>query len=346
MLTSFLLLQSCKSPTSPNADNLPDTTSQNFTWQKYYFGVGGYTLLNDVAIISDTCIWAVGSIYLNDSTGNPEQEQHNAIHWDGKNWNIERIEFYTICGQLHKTSYPGVTINKLNDTTVWISGAGNQIASINGVNQTSIDCLPFDMGINKTWVENSNSIYAVGYGGTIAHYSDGTWQKIESGTDMNIPDIWGVTNPKTGKSEILAVASYQDTSVDRKILQITGNTATTISSNGINWDLHSIWFKSQSQYYVAGTYFYNKNLLSDNSWSNQYSNVTEYYINCIRGNDVNDIVAVGAFGEVLHYNGKRWKSFKTETGLNGTYHSVAIKGNLIVAVGFEGQQAVILVGKR
>jgi hypothetical protein len=82
------------------------------------------------------------------------------------------------------------------------------------------------------------------------------------------------------------------------------------------------------------------------SWSNQYSNVTEYYINCIRGNDVNDIVAVGAFGEVHHYNGKRWKSFKTETGLNGTYHSVAIKGNLIVAVGFEEQQAVILVGKR
>jgi len=81
-------------------------------------------------------------------------------------------------------------------------------------------------------------------------------------------------------------------------------------------------------------------------WSNQYSNFTEYYINFIRGNDVNDIVAVGALGEVLHYNGKRWKSFKNETGIGGTYYSVAIKSNLIVAVRQEGQQAVILVGKR
>ena len=70
----------CQSPTAPKGNNPPDTTSQNFTWQKYYFGVGGYTLLNDVAIVSDSSIWAVGNIYLNDSTGKPEQIAHNAVH--------------------------------------------------------------------------------------------------------------------------------------------------------------------------------------------------------------------------------------------------------------------------
>jgi hypothetical protein len=343
-LNSF---QGCKSPTAPITNNPPDTTSQNFTWQKFYFGVPTYNVINDVAIVNDTSIWVVGQIYNIDSTGQIEGEPHNAIHWDGSKWNIERIEFYTICGQAHKTSYPGVIISKLNETTIWISGAGNQIATINGTNQTSIECLPFDMVINKLWVENNNSVYAVGYAGLIAHYFNGSWQKIESRTEMNISDIWGAINPNTGNSEILAVASYQDTSVDRKILQINGNTATTISSNGINWDLHSLWFKSQSQYFVVGSGIYNKNLLSDISWSMKYWNVTNDYTNCIRGNDINDIVAVGAFGEVIHYNGKRWKSFRDETGLpNGEYLSVAIKGNLIVAVGEEGQQAVILVGKR
>jgi hypothetical protein len=344
ILSTFLTLQYCKSPTAPIISNLPDTTSQNFIWQKYYFGIGGYTLLNDVTIISDSSIWAVGNIYLNDSTGKPELAAHNAIHWDGDNWNILKIP-YPYQGQEYYS--PIQSVFSFNSNDVWF--CGNGVIQWDGVkfNPINLDYTVWGQyQMNKIWGTSSNDLYIVGNGGKIAHHNNDAWQMIGSGTDMNIPDIWGETNPKTGKSEILAVASYQDTSVDRKVLQITGNTATTISSNGINWDLHSIWFNSQSQYYVAGTYFYNKNLLSDNSWSNQYRNVTDYYINCIRGNDVNDIVAVGAFGEVLHYNGNRWKSFKAETGLNGTYHSVAIKGNLIVAVGFEGQQAVILVGKR
>jgi hypothetical protein len=352
LFASFIILlviafQSCKSPTAPVTNSSPDTTSQNFTWQKYYFGVNTFNHLDDVAIVNDTSIWAVGSVFLNDSTGNIEGEQHNAIHWDGNNWNIERIEFYTICGQAHKTSYKGRTISKLNDTTIWISAAGNQIASMNGNIQTSVDCLPFDMVINKIWVENNNSVYAVGINGSIAHYSNSKWLKIESGTDMSIMDIWGAKNPQTGSSEILAVASYYDTSVNRKILQINGNTATTISSNGINWDLHSIWFKPQSHYFVVGSGIYDKNLLTENTWSNQYFNITNYNANCIRGNDTNDIVVVGSFGEVLHYNGKRWRSFRDETGLpNGEYLSVVIKDNKIIAVGYDGLKAVILVGKR
>jgi hypothetical protein len=336
--------QGCKSPTAPISNNPPDTTSQNFTWQKYYFGVGGYTLLNDVSIISDTSIWAVGNIYLNDSTGNPELAAHNAIHWDGDKWNILKIP-YNYQGK--DFYHPLQAVFAFNSNDVWF--CGNGAIQWDGVKYNPINPDYTVWGqyqMNKIWGTSSNDLYIVGDGGKIAHLSNSTWQMIESGTDMSIMDIWGTKNTNTGKSEILAVASYYDTSVNRKILQINGNTATTISSNGINWDLHSLWFKSQSQYFVVGTGIYNKNLLSDISWSNQYWNSTEYYINCIRGNDVNDIVAVGAFGEVLHFNGKRWKSFKNETGLNGTYYSVAIKGNLIVAVGEEGQQAVILVGKR
>jgi hypothetical protein len=45
-----------------------DTTSHAFNWQILTFGDGLGNYFNDVAIINDTCVWAVGEIYKVDST--------------------------------------------------------------------------------------------------------------------------------------------------------------------------------------------------------------------------------------------------------------------------------------
>ena len=348
ILALLFLAQSCKSPTAPKGNNPPDTTSNNFTFQTFTFGASnaGSSYLQDVTIVSDTDIWCVGAVYLDSADGAPDPNAYNAVHWNGSKWELKRIQFYTICGQSKLTPYPAKAIYAADNNVIWIAMDGDQIVElVNGI-QTQIICLPWSFVINKIWGISSNDFYVIGNGGNIIHYQNGTWQKIESGTNMNIYDIWGASNPQTGKTEILAVASYPDTSAQRKIIQINGTSASEISSSGINWDLESVWFKPQSQYFVAGTGIYDKHLLSDSIWSSQYYNVTNYYINCIRGNDVNDIVAVGSFGEVIHYNGMRWKSYIDETGLtNGQYVSVAIKGNEIVAVGYNGK-AVILVGRR
>ncbi len=337
---------SCKSPTAPKQNNLPDTTSQNFKWQKYYFGVGGYTVLNDVAIVNDSDIWAVGSIYLNDSTGKPETAPHNAINWDGNNWIIKRIKT-NACGGV---VYPPVqAIFAFSSNDILFAHIDGSISYYDGKEFTN-DCsliTQLNGSANKIWGKSKNDFYVVSGNGFIAHYQNGSWQKIESGTGMNISDIWGAANTQTGKTEILAVASYPDTSAQRKIFQINGTIASEISSSGINWDLRSVWFKPQSHYFVAGTGIYDKHLLSDGIWSNQYFNITNYYINCIRGNDVNDVVAVGSFGEVIHWNGVRWKSFMEETQLNsGAYGAIAVKGNLVIAVGLDSGKAVILKGTR
>ncbi|HSP88928.1 MAG TPA: hypothetical protein VLN45_12405, partial [Ignavibacteriaceae bacterium] len=42
-------------------------TSDNYTWQKFTFGVGASSIFNDVAIIGENNIYVVGEIYLNDS---------------------------------------------------------------------------------------------------------------------------------------------------------------------------------------------------------------------------------------------------------------------------------------
>ena len=51
-----------------------DTTSNDFTWQTYTFGDpgAGSSILNDIAIVNDTLAYAVGEVYLNDSTGQPD----------------------------------------------------------------------------------------------------------------------------------------------------------------------------------------------------------------------------------------------------------------------------------
>ncbi|MCI0551130.1 MAG: glucosyl transferase, partial [Anaerolineae bacterium] len=56
---------------------------------------------------------------------------------------------------------------------------------------------------------------------------------------------------------------------------------------------------------------------------------------------------VGAFGDVLHYNSKSWRSYRETTALaQGAYFSVAVKGDRVFAVGENLDRAVVLRGKR
>jgi hypothetical protein len=41
-----------------------------------------------VAIIDENNIWAVGGIYMDDSTGQPDPEPYGLVHWDGNKWNL------------------------------------------------------------------------------------------------------------------------------------------------------------------------------------------------------------------------------------------------------------------
>jgi len=219
LLTSF----SCHSPTAPGQNNQPDTTSNNFTWQTFTFGASnaGSSHLQDVAIVSDSDIWCVGAVYLDSADGAPDPNAYNAIHWDGHNWQLKRIQFYTVCGQNRKTPYPAKTVYMINDTTIWIGMDGDQIAILNGEKQISIMCLPISFVMNKMWSDKDGSVYIVGDGGSILHYQNGSWQKIESGTTLDITDIWGSGNPP----QILAVANKLGTNFQTSIIEITGNSA-------------------------------------------------------------------------------------------------------------------------
>ncbi len=345
---------SCKSPTSPSGGTPPDTTSNNFTWTQYTFGgQGGSSYFKDVAIVNDSDIWAVGDIY----TGTSDTAFYNAVHWDGKQWTLVRIpqNLYNFDCSLAGSAY-GVllAVFAFKDGNLIFTSGGDFILW-NGASFTHLPCPngAANSGVSKLWGASESDFYAVGRSGFIIHYSDGAWTQLPSGTSLPIQDIWGATDPKTGKEEILAVAGEPTVSFDRAILSIEGMTVNKISDTPISYDLFSVWFVPEKHYYVAGDGIYEKDLLSDSLWTDSVQQITTYYTTCVRGNGVNDVFIAGAFGELLHWDGASWKSFKDQTSLsNGSYSGVAVHGHLVIAVGGNlaagdiDSKAVVTMGRR
>ena len=196
-----------------------DTTSHNFTWQTFTFGQHSSSVLYDVAIINENNIWAVGEIYLKDSLGNPDPNAYNAVHWDGSEWELKKI---TVDFRGSLITPPLTGVFTFSGTDIWFVGSlpihGDGISWQMYDLRTTVDP---NLLLMKTWGTNSNDIYFVGLDGNIAHYSgaSGGWQKIESGTDLNIYDIWGIDDLNSDKL-ILCVATNLYTNDERNLLRI------------------------------------------------------------------------------------------------------------------------------
>lgn len=329
-----------------------DTTSHNFTFEMITFGGEiGSSVLYDVAIINENNIWAVGDIWIKSDTSSTGYIRYNAVHWDGNEWKLHRIMFYTVCGQSNLTPYPARSVFAFNENDVWIAMDGDQIARMEGENQISIQCLPVSFSIFKLWGSSNNNLYAVGYGGNILHYNGTSWSWIASGTILNINDIWGDYSPKTNEWEVLAVASNRRSLNDRELLKLENQMVKKIQLEPRVWPLVSVWFTSQRAYYLAGQGIYYKHWFKDKKeWKDLAEGLTTFSTTSVRGNNINDIVAVGAFGDFLHFNGMSWKQYQEPYLNNGAYAKVTVKGNLVVAIGGNqvslASEAVILLGRR
>ena len=340
-----------------------EPTSHNFTWETWEFGTHSSSALYDVAIIDENNIWAVGEIYMNDSLGNPDPHAYNAAHWDGTQWELKKIMFPTVCGSVNRTSYPAKSIFAFQDGEIWIGSSGDKIAILENGIQTAEFCLPsaLDMGINKLWGTSSNDLYVVGNGGNIAHYSgpSGGWQKIESGTDLDLIDIYGddegniyaagldvslvkgvvVKSNQSGLWCVMIVGEIiDDTELFEKLFGRLG----------------TLWVDELGTLYAGADFFYyykNKEWDYVRSLPENYIGSDPYYIGylySIRGNRSNDILICGDRNTLRHFNGVNW--FEIGIPYNPYrsifWRSVGIKDNLAVAVGDEGIKAEIIILKR
>jgi len=320
-----------------------DTTSHNFTWQSWEFGGDCGSSLYDVAIIDENNIWAVGEIYMRDSLGNCDPKAYNAVHWDGTEWKLKRIIFYTFCPQgTGSGSYPATSIFALDNENIVIS-SGSQLAYLKNGIQIKKECIP--VSVNKLWGSSSSDLYAVGNNGNIAHWDGMKWRKIESGTNNNISSIYGVRVKNSDTYEVLCTTNNIDVpgGVNAQVIKIANNKAEILNTPQITTCcLKDIWFKPGKKYIVVGAGMWESNHLTKG-----WKDITLYpptVKTSIAGNDYNDVIVVGSFETVAHWNGYSWRNYFPM--ISSVLSAVEMKSNLVVIVGFKNDRGYILMGKR
>ncbi len=315
-----------------------DTTSNNFTWQTFTFGGNaGSCNLNDVAIINDTLAYAVGEIYLDDSTGKPDPQLYNFAKWDGKTWTIERI-YYSYQGQNYLAPLYSIFAFAIDD--IWVGS--NQPMHWNGFTweEYNLSSAIWNGWINKIWGTSSSDLYIIGNSGTIAYYSNGTWQKIESGVTFNITDIYGVQNTIDNSSTIyMPLYNNENSLTGSALLKLTENKTEIISTPQNLFEAQSVWADNKNIVYVAGTGLF---INAYGKWKEEVE-FSMQSLTCVRGSGLNDIIVFGTYGLMGHFNGKTWTVYRLP---GEVYTSVSVKGNLLVAVGYLNGSAIITIGKR
>ncbi|MGB2869028.1 MAG: hypothetical protein WBD36_11295 [Bacteroidota bacterium] len=362
LMLILLLFSSCRKdepcPTCP-PNNTADTTSHEFVWTIDTLGDGNISTLNDVAIINDTLAYAVGEIYLKDSAGQIDPVDYNFAKWNGKKWSSHRVplQLYnfdcTVAG-----SYFGVTraiFTFGNGTVVFTDG--EDVVLYNGSSFSHLPCSNAARtgGFLKFWGPSLNNLYGVGSNGCISYYNGTSWQKLENGTTVDLLDVWG-----SPRGTVWAVG-YKDF-VGTVLLKVAGNVVEPVYDDNLNWFtirndslsgvLTSVWTNSDEKVYAvtpAGLYECPSSTHGDGkrNWFN--NTFSPGFPNRVRGQGANDIFVIGDFSFLAHFNGKSWHWYQ-EIGGSVRWHSVAMRGDLVIGVGVDVSnifnRGVVAIGKR
>ncbi|MEW6510473.1 MAG: glucosyl transferase [Bacteroidota bacterium] len=324
-----------------------DTTSHDFTWTVETLGEVGSSVLYDVAIIDDSLAYAVGAVYLRDSLGNWDPDAYNLLKWSGTSWKLLRVQFYTFCGQSSTGSYPARAIVALSPQDVWIAMDGSQVVVWDGQRQSASMCTP--ISVNKLWGKDRNSIYGVGNGGGIARYSNGAWQKLESGTTIDLRDVYGSSTGGT-----VWASGYSNDYFNSVLLAFDGQSWNTIWARPPGTP-SSFGDLAMTLTVVGSTLYSATNLGVFSQASSTMSLAPTKMLDLdaapfrIRGSAPNNLFVVGDQAKIWHYNGSTWKQLNVPDP-NRPLYSVAASKNTVIAVGPDyntfPRRAVVYVGRR
>ena len=308
-----------------------DTTNHDFIFETYTFGGNaGSCALYDVARINENNIWAVGEIYVADTSING-YTTYGAVHWDGQVWELKKL-FYN-------TNIPvtprGIFV--INPTEIYL--ASGSIFRWNGSSSTvqlvysRLNLPDPNATIEKLWGSSGSSIYGVGNVGTIVHYNGQSWQRIESGTNLNIGDIWGISDGDGGYYKYLAADNAM------LIINEYGNLQRVITEQGHT--LSSVWGISEKLLYTAGGN--GLSLYKNYNWEKINKPDVNTIYN-VRGQGHNDVFGLSSTFNLLHFNGYSWQYINI--GGSNIYYRQEVKNELTVVVGWQGDKAVITVIRR
>ena len=268
--------------------------------------LGSQGVIRDVWVFSKTDAWAVGEIYLNDSTGKPDiNVLYNAAHWDGTKWTLKRIP-YNYQGQIVYSQLYCIYAFSTND--IWF-GVGTHW---NGSEYISISTnINFPGVPMKTWGTSSSNFYTAGLNGGIAHYNGSSWSLMTSNTTCELDDIYGTDANHiwaTGCNEVIGQSV---------VLQYNGTNWSTLYDSQKPFESYpammfaflSVWTYNSSFIYLAGGDLRRFTFGDSVAIGSTINTGMSYTIKSIRGVNQNDIFAVTEGGEAAHYNGVSWHNY-------------------------------------
>ncbi len=309
-----------------------DTTSHNFTFETFTFGGNaGSCTFYDVAIINENYIIAVGTVYLTDSLGQPDPQPYGVAIWNGQIWELRKLFYNTNIPVTPRGIYvisPTEIYLASGSIFKWDGSSSNVQLVYSRLNLPDPNAT-----IEKLWGSSNSSIYGVGNVGSIVFYNGTGWQRIESGTNLNIGDIWGISDGNGGYNKYLAA--------DNAMLMIDENNNLDRIDAEPGMDIISVWCISNRLIYTAGDGVV---LYKNYNWEKiDRPDVNTIYR--IRGQNYEDVCGIGGPGSIIyHFNGNSWQSINPVP--NNRYWRIDIKGNIIVASGYQGEKALITVIKR
>ena len=333
-----------------------DTTSHDISWELQKFGDIGSSNLRDVVIINEDDIWLVGTIMarimIPDILGYAGFH-YSGVHWNGSSWEMRYIKDQNTQHndrdlKIWGISHPASNLFLYGAFVSFEAGIfiGDNSFTAKNDNETKSQ-------ITRFWAASKDNIYACGKEGLLMCYQNNMWQPVETRFSSDIKDIWGCVDEQTGDNFIIGAVSLssltEETLKDyfEGLIKINKNHSL---ENIVLPDIHhlpfvfptTVWFKSPKKIYMGGGGLFE--LKKGKGWVEYQQFRWKYNVNSIRGNDINDIFCVMDDGSIGHFNGKSWHFFSPPCFLKMT--TLTVKDNLVIAVGEDGCQACVLIGRK
>jgi hypothetical protein len=316
----------------------PDSTSQNFVWEfKTFRCQTGNGFLRDICYINDTCIWAVGSGLMQDTT---TLEYYNACRWNGREWVYEMVFDYA----------PDIPYPMVNDLKVVFGTSPNDIWFCKGsvfihwngseysCDRSLVDPLR-NSWITECWGDRSDNIYMGGLNGSLVHYDGKRWKLLQSEISWNIGAMHG-----NGDTVLVAATGPTHTG-KTAFYTIVGEDVRFFSQDTLPHGVQGLWYDHLNDIFTGGPHSYRR---KGPYWVRTDATIRGY-TNDLAGQSRNDIIECGDFTTLSHFNGKRWRHWWKFPGYEYIrFSGVEMVGDCIWAVGYnsEGVDAVIAVGHR
>jgi hypothetical protein len=291
--------------------------------------------------VDENNIWVVGNIETDCGT-------FNAARWNGTKWELIKV----LTGHT-----PNNGIFYFSEDDIWVASGlpihwnGSEWTLYHLWNMGVLD--DEDGGVTDIWASSSSDIYFVGYKGSIVHYDGSTFMKVESGTDVDLVDIWGISNDNIwvcGYTEpVGTVIVHFNGKQWSKIHSLPYEEYIDLNTEKVSGPISSIWTDSPNYLWTVNYWgFYN---LSTDNPDNfiRYPDVDIWrgWIYRLRGTGPNDILFCGDRSAIWHYNGDTFESYPSISG-HFSLRNIDINDQCYVVVGadYSSMRAVVIKGTK